>query len=78
MPRRARPGRQLDAPLTGSGGQWCTFPPGAVGRGDRIPDLSGGDDGVQLPQDRCGYDGLRLGGVSLFCSLLIRYWYRAA
>jgi hypothetical protein len=23
MPRRVRPGRQLDAPLTGSGGQWC-------------------------------------------------------
>jgi hypothetical protein len=55
-------GFRLVAPLTGSGGQWRAFPPGAAGRGDGIPGLAGGDDGVQLPQDRCRNDGLRLGG----------------
>src|SRR5258708_6083368 len=46
--------------------------PGA--RGDWIPGLPGGDDSMQVPQDRGGDDGLRLGGVSLFCSLLVRCW----
>ena len=48
-----------------SGGERCGVVPCAVGRGDRIPGLSGGDDGVQLPQDRRGDDGLRLGGREL-------------
>ena len=65
MPRRARPGRQLAAPLRGSGGEWPALPRGAVGRGDRIPGLPGGDDSVQVPQDRGGDDGLRLGRAEL-------------
>ncbi len=65
MPRRACPGRGLAAPLAGSGGRWCAWPPGAAGCGDRIRGLAGGDDGVQLPQDRRGGDGLRLGGRGL-------------
>src|SRR6266542_2411890 len=65
MPRRARPGRQLAAPLTGSGGELPALPPGAVGRGGWIPCLPGGDDRVQLPQDRGGDDGLGLGGREL-------------
>ncbi len=64
MPRRACPGRRLAAPLAGSGGRWCAWPPGAAGCGDRIRGLAGGD-GVQLPQDRRGGDGLRLGGRGL-------------
>ena len=43
---------------------------GAVGGDDRVPALAGGDDGVQLPQDRCGDHGLGLGdGESVLLSL---------
>jgi hypothetical protein len=36
-----------------------------VGRGDRIPGLPGDDHRVQVPQDRGGDDGLRLGSCEL-------------
>jgi Plasmid pRiA4b ORF-3-like protein len=65
VPRRARPGRQLDGPSARSGGERRAVVPGAVGCGGWIPGLPGGDDGVQVPQDRGGDDGLRLGGREL-------------
>ena len=34
---------------------------GAVGGNHRVPALAGGDDGVQLPQDRSGDHGLGSG-----------------
>jgi hypothetical protein len=48
-----------------SGGECCLAVPGPVGGDDRIPGLPGGDDGMQVPQDRGGDDGLRLGGREL-------------
>lgn len=47
---------------------------GAVGGDDRVPGLAGGDDGVQLPQDRCGDHGLGLGYVPLRRHILICRW----
>ena len=37
----------------------------AVAGDDRVPALAGGDDGVQLPQDRRGDHGLGLDGGEL-------------
>jgi hypothetical protein len=42
--------------------------------GGWIPGLPGGDDGVQVPQDRGGDDGLRLGGRELVLLLLVKCW----
>jgi hypothetical protein len=43
-----------------SGSQCLGLSPGAVSGDVGIPGVSGGDDGVQLPQDRCGDFGLRM------------------
>ena len=51
--------------LCSSGGERCGVLLGAVRRDGWIPGLAGSDDGVQVPQDRGGDDGLRLGGGEL-------------
>jgi len=45
-----------------SGCQCLCLPPAAVGGDLGVPGLSGGDDGVQLSEDRRRDDGLCLGG----------------
>jgi hypothetical protein len=45
-----------------------------VGRGGWIPGLPGGDDGVQVPQDRAAMMVCAWVGVSLFSFLLVRCW----
>ena len=71
MPRRARPGRQLDGPPGRSGGDGAALSSGAAGGDDRVPGLAGGDDGVQVTQDRGRDHGLRLGGGEL---VLLACW----
>jgi hypothetical protein len=65
MPRRARPGRQLGGPAAVSGGQRRLTGPAAVRGDERIPGLPAGDDGMQVPLDYRGDDGLGLGGGQL-------------
>jgi hypothetical protein len=64
MPRGAGPDRLLDAgrDVTVSGRDGC-LPAiaSSVGRDVWVPGAAGGDDRVQLPQDRGGDHGLRLG-----------------
>ena len=63
MPRRARPDRQLEAPRcdgqAASGVAVAVVVPWVAMTGSQA--LAGGDDGVQVPQDRGGDDGLGLG-----------------
>ena len=55
------PAASLMSRLVLSGGDRHPVVVGAVGGDDRIPLAAGGDDGVQLAQDRRGDDGLSLG-----------------
>ena len=72
------PTASLTRRLVLSGGDGHRVVAGAVGRDHRIPFVTGGDDGVQLAQDRRGDDGLGLVGVSLLFSLVVRCRYRAS
>jgi len=74
MPRRARPGRQLDAPLTGSGGELPALPPGAVA-------AVAGSQACPVVMTACSCRKIAAAmmvcawvGVSLFWSLLVRCW----
>jgi hypothetical protein len=56
------PAVSLDRRRGCSGGECLRGVLGAVGSDGRIPGLAGGDDREQVPQDRRGDHGLRLGG----------------
>src|SRR5204862_420006 len=61
------PGRLLDAPrrARSGGDRGGCGSTSAVGRDYWVPALAGGDDRVQVPQDRGGDDGLGLGRCQL-------------
>jgi hypothetical protein len=65
MPGRARPGRQLDRRARCSGGGGQSLGVVAEGGDDRVRYLAGGDDGVQVTQDRGRDDRLRGLGLEL-------------
>ena len=69
MPRKARPDPSfVDARRVRSGSRLHQHPrvvAGAVGGDVGIPGLAGGDDGMELTQDRAGQDRLGLGGLEL-------------